>query len=387
MTTPSRPIPRSPLARLALAAGLAAACFLTVRAAEGERPTRQAGEARRAPAREVAADQLRGLGYRFIGPPGNRVSAVVGVPGDPNTYYAGAASGGVWKSTDGGMHWEPVFERCSRPSRSAPSRSRRPTRTSSGPAPARRSSAATSRSATASTSRPTRARRWTHMGLETTGRIGRIVDRPAQPGRRLRVRRSGTATARSRSAASIGRRTAARPGSGCCSSTRTPACSDLAMDPNNPRILFAGTWPIDIKTWGRTSGGPGSGVFGRATAATTWKRLTGTACRTRRSARSPSASRVEPAPRLRPHRDGRARLALALGRRRRNVEGRQPQPPAERAAALLHAHARDARRRQRGLLPVERHERDLRRRRDDGVDSAGAATTTTCGPTRRTRAA
>ena len=38
-------------------------------------------------------------------------------------------------------------------------------------------------------------------------------------------------------------------------------CSDLAMDPNNPRILFAGTWQLEIHTWGRTSGGPGSGIL------------------------------------------------------------------------------------------------------------------------------
>ena len=50
------------------------------------------------------------LRYRYIGPEGNRVTSVAGVPGDPNTYYAGAASGGLWKSTDGGIHWSPVFD-------------------------------------------------------------------------------------------------------------------------------------------------------------------------------------------------------------------------------------------------------------------------------------
>jgi hypothetical protein len=40
-------------------------------------------------------DPYGALAYRFIGPPGNRTSAVVGVPGDPNTYYVGAASGGL----------------------------------------------------------------------------------------------------------------------------------------------------------------------------------------------------------------------------------------------------------------------------------------------------
>ncbi len=50
------------------------------------------------------------LEYRHIGPVGNRVSAVVGVPGDPNIYYFGAASGGVFKTTDGGVHWKPIFD-------------------------------------------------------------------------------------------------------------------------------------------------------------------------------------------------------------------------------------------------------------------------------------
>jgi len=51
------------------------------------------------------------LKYRYIGPEGNRVTSVTGVPGDANTYYAGAASGGLWKSTDGGIHWDPVFDK------------------------------------------------------------------------------------------------------------------------------------------------------------------------------------------------------------------------------------------------------------------------------------
>ena len=50
--------------------------------------------------------------------------------------------------------------------------------------------------------------------------------------------------------------------------------SDLAMDPTNPRMLFAGTWQIDIKTWGRKSGGPGSGVFVSRDGGSTWKRIT-----------------------------------------------------------------------------------------------------------------
>jgi len=50
-------------------------------------------------------NQYSHITYRHIGPPGNRTSAVVGVPGDPMVYYIGAASGGIWKSTDAGTNW------------------------------------------------------------------------------------------------------------------------------------------------------------------------------------------------------------------------------------------------------------------------------------------
>ena len=59
---------------------------------------------------QLAGDFFSDLQYRHIGPVGNRVSAVVGVPGDANIYYFGAASGGVFKTVDGGVHWEPVFD-------------------------------------------------------------------------------------------------------------------------------------------------------------------------------------------------------------------------------------------------------------------------------------
>src|SRR5438874_3393309 len=51
------------------------------------------------------------LRFRFMGPSvGNRIASVAGVPGDPNIYYVGAASGGVWKSTDGGATFAPIFD-------------------------------------------------------------------------------------------------------------------------------------------------------------------------------------------------------------------------------------------------------------------------------------
>src|SRR5262249_40291075 len=48
--------------------------------------------------------------FRYIGPVGNRATAVLGISRNPNIYYVGAASGGIFKTTDAGIHWDPIFD-------------------------------------------------------------------------------------------------------------------------------------------------------------------------------------------------------------------------------------------------------------------------------------
>src|SRR5258708_8376230 len=60
--------------------------------------------------RAQTPDAYAQLKFRYIGPVGNRVVAVAGVPGDPNVYYVGAASGGIFKTTDNGAHWNAIFD-------------------------------------------------------------------------------------------------------------------------------------------------------------------------------------------------------------------------------------------------------------------------------------
>ena len=60
-------------------------------------------------AQTVSPEHYTQMQYRHIGPVGNRVVSVAGIEGDPLTYYTGAASGGIWKTVDGGLNWDPIL--------------------------------------------------------------------------------------------------------------------------------------------------------------------------------------------------------------------------------------------------------------------------------------
>ena len=60
---------------------------------------------------QIDSNELSGLSYRLVGPMrGGRATRVAGISGDPATYYFGTAAGGVWKTTDGGITWFPIFD-------------------------------------------------------------------------------------------------------------------------------------------------------------------------------------------------------------------------------------------------------------------------------------
>ncbi|HEV2063748.1 MAG TPA: sialidase [Thermoanaerobaculia bacterium] len=224
-----------------------------------------------APPETKPPDPYAALAYRFIGPPGNRVSAVAGVPGDPNTYYAGAASGGVWKSTDAGIHWRPVFD--GQPAQSIGSIAIAPSDSNviwvgTGETFIR-SNVSLGNGIYKSTDA---GKTWTHMGLEKTGRIGRVIVDPRNPDV-VFAAALGTCYGPQQERGVYRTVDGGKTWERVLFVDENTGASDLSMDATNPRILFAGTWQIEIKTWGRKSGGPGSGVFVSKDGGTTWKRI------------------------------------------------------------------------------------------------------------------
>ena len=253
-----------------------AAIALSVLAAFSIAAQTPAGRRAAAPAQVApapAAESWKDLHWRAIGPEGNRFSAAVGIPGDPLTYYVGSASGGVWKTADGGTNWRPLFD--AQPVQSigsiAVARSdRNVVWVGTGEAHIR-SHISVGQGIFKSTDA---GETWTLMGLEKTARIGRVVVHPQDPNVVL--------------ACALGHAYGPQQDRGVYRTTdggatwsrvlfvdENTGCSDLAMDPSNPRILFAGMWQLEIHTWGRTSGGPGGGLFMSRDGGTTWTRLTG----------------------------------------------------------------------------------------------------------------
>ena len=213
------------------------------------------------------------LHWRTIGPEGNRFTSAAGIPGDPLTYYVGAASGGIWKTSDGGVNWKSIFDGHPVQSIGALAVSRSdPNVVWAGTGEAHiRSHISIGQGIYKSLDA---GRTWTLSGLEKTGRIARVVIHPTNPDLVL--------------ACALGTAYGAQPERGVFRTTdggatwtrvlfvdENTGCSDLAMDATNPRLLYAGMWQIEIHTWGRTSGGPGGGLFISRDGGISWTRQAG----------------------------------------------------------------------------------------------------------------
>lgn len=214
-------------------------------------------------------DQFGSQRFRFIGPEGNRAIAITGEPGNPMVNYIGAASGGLWKTENGGLNWRPIFD--DQDISSIGSVALAPTNpkqvwVGTGETFVIRPAHAMGNGIYFS---PDAGRTWEHKGLEKTGRIGRVIVHPTNE--------------KIIYAASLGHTYGPQQERGIYRSKNggdtwervlfvdeNTGASDLAIDPNNPEILYAAMWSVHINSWGLNSGGQGGGVYRSLDGGDTW---------------------------------------------------------------------------------------------------------------------
>ncbi|HEX9670723.1 MAG TPA: hypothetical protein VGC93_14725, partial [Thermoanaerobaculia bacterium] len=229
------------------------------------------------PAAEEKEDKdkgpLHGLEYRLLGPAvGGRVSRVAGVAGDPSTWFAATAAGGVWRSTNGGHEWQPVFD--DQPVSSMGSIAVAPSDPNvlyAGAGEANiRGNVGKGDGIYKSTDR---GKSWRKV-LALDGQVGTmavdprdpdvafaaVLGSPFGPGRQRGVFRTTDGGASWRNVLFVDEQTGA---------------SDVTLDPSNPRTVFAGFWQTRRYPWKLESGGPGSGLWVSRDGGDRWKRLTG----------------------------------------------------------------------------------------------------------------
>lgn len=211
--------------------------------------------------------------FRWVGPqPAGRIASVAGVPGDTSTYFLGAASGGVWKTLDGGRTFAPTFD--DQPVQAigalaVAASNPRVVWVGTGEAWAIRDADLMGDGVYKSTDGGVT---WKNMGLAETGRIGRIVIHPTNPdivwvcalGRATGPQEERGVYRTTDGGANWKRVLFVNPNTGC---------SGLAIDATDPKILFAGTWEVVMHTWAMFSGGQGSGVYVSKDSGSTWSRI------------------------------------------------------------------------------------------------------------------
>jgi photosystem II stability/assembly factor-like uncharacterized protein len=225
--------------------------------------------------RQIGQAPLDALKWRCIGPPrGGRVVAVAGDPSDAMTFYFGACAGGIWKTVDGGVYWRCVSDGFlgsatigaiavagSDPNVIYAGTGETTIRidVSYGDGLYRSSDA---------------GRSWQSVGLKETRHVGRICIHPDNPDL-VYVAALGDAFGPNKERGVFRSSDGGKTWDKVLYKGPDAGAVDLAMDPHNPRILFAAFWCARRSFWHLNSGGPGSGLWRSMDGGDHWEELSG----------------------------------------------------------------------------------------------------------------
>lgn len=212
------------------------------------------------------------LEFRSVGPTTGRIDAVAGVPGNSQTYYAGGL-GGLWLTTNGGVTWQPVFDK--EPVTSIGAIAVAPSNpkiiyVGTGEPNIRNDIAfgdGVWRSDDGGTT-------WRHLGLDGTSQIAQIVVDPRNA-QVVYVAAVGDPFAPGPDRGVFVTRDGGKHWMRSLYTGPTTGASTVAISPKNPSYVIAGTWTVQRRPWMLTSGGPADGIFVSHDAGAHWGRLSG----------------------------------------------------------------------------------------------------------------
>lgn len=215
-----------------------------------------------------------GMKWRSIGPgTGGRIEAVAGVPDQPDTYYIGAVDGGVWKTTNAGLTWTPLFNHEAVASIGAiaiaPSDDNVIYVGTGEEAP--RGDISFGDGVYKSTDG---GKSWTNVGLKDTRQIARIIVDPRNPDV-VYVAAEGHIYGANSERGVFRSTDGGKTWQKILYKDEQTGAIDLAMDPGNPRILYAALWQVRREPWHLSDGGPGSGLYKSVDGGSTWQQLSG----------------------------------------------------------------------------------------------------------------
>jgi photosystem II stability/assembly factor-like uncharacterized protein len=212
--------------------------------------------------------------WRSIGPyRGGRALAVAGVPGQSNVFYFGAAAGGVWKTTDAGGTWKPIFDKQTNLSIGAIAVA--PSNpdilyVGTGENGLRGNMTwgdGVYRSADG-------GKTWASIGLKDSRQIGAIVVDPTNPDI-VMVAAIGHAFGPNSERGVFRTTDGGRSWTKVLFKDDHTGAIDITLDPHNPQIVYAALWQVERTPWSLTSGGPGSGLYRSTDGGATWSQLQG----------------------------------------------------------------------------------------------------------------
>lgn len=218
--------------------------------------------------------QFGAMRWRNIGPTrGGRVTAVAGVAGKPLVYYFGGTGGGVWKTEDGGLNWNPVsdgyFKSGSIGAIEVAESDSNVIYAGTGESCVR-SNFGEGDGVYKSTDG---GETWTHAGLTETRQIGQIRIHPKNPDL-VYVAALGDAFGPSKERGVFRSKDGGKTWQNVLFVDDTTGAADIALDPSNARVLYAGFWHVRRKPWGMYSGGEAGGLYKSADGGDTWTELT-----------------------------------------------------------------------------------------------------------------